>query len=178
MPPANCLHTSTREPHEPTTSGLPAHDDPRVIMRRRTSAAGSHLQSFTRNDRQQHARGSCLGTKKPGESTPLTSRWRLRCCHLWRPPSGRIQATTRVARSGADALDLRGERTWKRSMGHGPEPISVRLLVTYCVFESSFPNRRARVFPRASKTDLWPPSMGFGTLRRLQKRAATYTGLA
>jgi hypothetical protein len=44
--------------------------------------------------------------------------------------------------------------------------------------ESSIPIDTPALIPRASNTDLWPPSMGFDTLRRLQKRAATYTGFA
>jgi hypothetical protein len=147
LPSANKLHTSTRVPHEPTTSGLSAHDDPKAISCFRTSAAGRHLRPSTGEDHRRHARGPCLGTEKPAEARRSRDDDPSRCCHPPRTPSGRTQAMTRGARSGACTLDLRGERTWKRSLGLRPEPISVRLPVTYCAFESSFPNRHARVIP-------------------------------
>lgn len=118
-----CCHLQTT-PHLdtstawPTPSGLPTRDDPKAAMRRWTSEARHRQRPSTRDDHPRRVHGPCFSTENP-RSTLSTSRWRRRCCHLRRTPSGRLQATLRVARFGACALNLRGERAWERSMSLG-----------------------------------------------------------
>jgi len=129
LPPASRPHTSTRMPRYPLLLVFrhPATRKPLcAVGPPKRDARSSHPRGMTTDD----ARTARVSARRNPRAHRRRADGLLRCFHL-RHPSGQLQATFRIARPGACALELRGGRTWEWSLSQRLEPFSVRWPVTY-----------------------------------------------
>jgi hypothetical protein len=139
-------HTSPRVPYEPTTSASrygTARKPSHTVRPRQRGVTSSR----SRGTVFSNPYGPCLGMETPEKSTPITRRRSRECHHPRSRRADGSRSSSRRTIQSANALDLRGERTWKRSLGLGPTTDLRTIARDVCVVESSFPNRYARVIP-------------------------------